>query len=113
MAHMIKHTCIFLLATCLVKFQNPYDAIIMIEIKNGNMYLSSERSLAIISVVKNVLTNHIKRKSSGIQSLSVRIFLITYIIPTKKNMLSGMLELVGGLFHPSLNVEFGYAPGMV
>jgi hypothetical protein len=53
----------------LIKLQNPYDAIMMIEIKNGKRYLSSEKSLAIINVIKNVLTNHTRRSISGIQAL--------------------------------------------
>ena len=85
----------------------------MIEIKNGNMYLSSERSLAIMSVVIKVLINQISTSDSGMQSLNFLIFWIAYPIPTKKKMVNGMLELVRGLFQPSLKVELGYAPGIV
>ena len=113
MVHAINATCVFLLAIFCVTLYKPYDAITMIEIKNGNMYLSSERSLAIMSVAIKVLTNQISKNDSGMQSLNFLIFWIAYIIPTKKKMVNGMLELVRGLFQPNLKVELGYAPGIM
>ena len=57
-----------------MKFQNPYDAMEMMEIKNGKRYLSNEKSLAIMSVKMKVLTNHERISISDLQSLDFLIF---------------------------------------
>ena len=85
----------------------------IIEIKKGKRYLSSERSLAIINVMMKVLANQIRTSTSGIQSFNFFIFLIKYANPIKKKMDNEMLELVGGLFHPRFKIELGYAPGIL
>ena len=110
--HVIKAIFVLLFEIPLAKLQNPYDAIIIIEIKNGKRYLSSEKSLAIISVMKKVLANQIRTSASGMQSLNLFTFCIKYPNPIKKKMVNAMLELVRGLFHPRLKVELGYAPGI-
>jgi hypothetical protein len=109
---VVKTTFVLVFEMPLAKLQNPYDAIMMIEIKKGKRYLSSEKSLAIISVRKKVLANQIRAIVSGMQSLNFFTFWIKYPNPIKKKMVNVMLELVGGLFHPRLNVELGYAPGI-
>ena len=65
---------VLLLAIPLMTFQNPYDAMKMIEIKKGKRYRSSEKSLAIKSANMNVLINQIRTTTSGVKFLDPLIF---------------------------------------
>ena len=71
---LIKDIFIFMLDMFFIKFQNPYDAMKIMEIKNGKRYLSNEKSLAIISVKIKVLTNHERISISDLHSLDFLIF---------------------------------------